>query len=106
MAGPEEEYVQKFETLQLHAGQEPDPTTKSRAVPIYATTVGTSWLPLSRFLMLPGLICGGNGIWERLDDAEREILANDRGRASPSMIPPMAPASSGSRSLAISTVGL
>ncbi|KAG6028879.1 hypothetical protein E4U40_000784 [Claviceps sp. LM458 group G5] len=27
-----------FETLQLHAGQEPDPTTKSRAVPIYATT--------------------------------------------------------------------
>jgi O-acetylhomoserine (thiol)-lyase len=28
----------RFETLQLHAGQEPDPTTKSRAVPIYATT--------------------------------------------------------------------
>ncbi len=27
-----------FETLQLHAGQQPDPTTKSRAVPIYATT--------------------------------------------------------------------
>ncbi|PYI13659.1 homocysteine synthase CysD [Aspergillus japonicus CBS 114.51] len=27
-----------FETLQLHAGQEPDPTTKARAVPIYATT--------------------------------------------------------------------
>ncbi|KAK1827563.1 Cys/Met metabolism PLP-dependent enzyme-domain-containing protein [Podospora conica] len=27
-----------FETLQLHAGQEVDPTTKSRAVPIYATT--------------------------------------------------------------------
>merc|ERR1712169_46455 len=27
-----------FETLQLRAGQEPDPTTKSRAVPIYATT--------------------------------------------------------------------
>ena len=27
-----------FETLQLHAGQEPDPATKSRAVPIYATT--------------------------------------------------------------------
>ncbi|KAG0647872.1 O-acetylhomoserine sulfHydrylase [Hyphodiscus hymeniophilus] len=27
-----------FDTLQLHAGQEPDPTTKSRAVPIYATT--------------------------------------------------------------------
>ena len=28
----------KFETLQLHAGQEPDPTTNSRAVPIYQTT--------------------------------------------------------------------
>lgn len=28
----------KFETLQLHAGAEPDPTTKARAVPIYATT--------------------------------------------------------------------
>jgi O-acetylhomoserine/O-acetylserine sulfhydrylase len=28
----------KFETLQLHAGQEVDPTTKSRAVPIYQTT--------------------------------------------------------------------
>jgi O-acetylhomoserine (thiol)-lyase len=27
-----------FETLQIHAGQEPDPTTKSRAVPIYQTT--------------------------------------------------------------------
>jgi O-acetylhomoserine (thiol)-lyase len=28
----------RFETLQLHAGQSPDPTTKSRAVPIYQTT--------------------------------------------------------------------
>ena len=29
----------KFETLQLHAGQEnPDPSTGARAVPIYATT--------------------------------------------------------------------
>ncbi len=30
--------TQKFETLQLHAGQEVDPTTGSRAVPIYQTT--------------------------------------------------------------------
>lgn len=29
---------QRFETLQLHAGQEIDPTTKARAVPIYQTT--------------------------------------------------------------------
>lgn len=29
----------KFETLQLHVGQEsPDPATDARAVPIYATT--------------------------------------------------------------------
>lgn len=28
----------KFETLQLHAGQQVDPTTKARAVPIYQTT--------------------------------------------------------------------
>ncbi len=28
----------KFETLQLHAGQVPDPTTNSRAVPIYQTS--------------------------------------------------------------------
>ena len=30
--------TQRFETLQLHAGQEPDPTTNSRAVPIYQTS--------------------------------------------------------------------
>src|SRR3954452_61852 len=28
----------RFETLQVHAGQEPDPVTHSRAVPIYQTT--------------------------------------------------------------------
>ncbi len=34
--GKERKY--HFETLQLHAGQKPDPTTKSRAVPIYQTS--------------------------------------------------------------------
>ena len=34
--GTERNY--KFETLQLHAGQQPDPTTGARAVPIYQTT--------------------------------------------------------------------
>src|SRR5450830_1903597 len=29
---------QKVETLALHAGQEPDPSTGARAVPIYQTT--------------------------------------------------------------------
>ncbi|MCL2024401.1 MAG: O-acetylhomoserine aminocarboxypropyltransferase/cysteine synthase [Coriobacteriia bacterium] len=33
-----EEKHYRFETLQLHAGQEPDPATNSRAVPIYQTT--------------------------------------------------------------------
>ncbi|KAF2261688.1 hypothetical protein CC78DRAFT_546511 [Lojkania enalia] len=33
-----EELSRNFETLQLHAGQSPDPATNSRAVPIYATT--------------------------------------------------------------------
>ncbi|KAJ0124911.1 hypothetical protein N8I77_005899 [Diaporthe amygdali] len=32
------ELSKHFETLQLHGGQEPDPATNSRAVPIYATT--------------------------------------------------------------------
>jgi O-acetylhomoserine/O-acetylserine sulfhydrylase-like pyridoxal-dependent enzyme len=30
--------TQRPETLALHAGQQPDPTTNSRAVPIYQTT--------------------------------------------------------------------
>ena len=28
----------KFETKQIHSGAAPDPTTKSRATPIYQTT--------------------------------------------------------------------
>ncbi len=37
--GPGNKSGYKFETLQLHVGQEqPDPTTDSRAVPIYLTT--------------------------------------------------------------------
>ncbi len=33
----ESEHTYKFDTLVLHGGQEPDPTTGSRAVPIYQT---------------------------------------------------------------------
>ena len=36
MSQPSPSY--RFETLQVHAGQEPDPVTNSRAVPIYQTT--------------------------------------------------------------------
>lgn len=38
MSTHEEDRNLKFETLQLHAGQESDPATGSRAVPIYQTT--------------------------------------------------------------------
>ena len=38
MTGNGKERNYKYETLQVHAGQIPDPTTKSRAVPIYQTT--------------------------------------------------------------------
>ena len=38
MSNNGEEKHYKFETLQLHAGQEPDSATGSRAVPIYQTT--------------------------------------------------------------------
>ncbi|AXJ01572.1 O-acetylhomoserine sulfhydrylase [Cyclonatronum proteinivorum] len=38
MSNPTKPRNYRFETLQLHAGQEPDPTTGSRAVPIYQTT--------------------------------------------------------------------
>jgi O-acetylhomoserine/O-acetylserine sulfhydrylase-like pyridoxal-dependent enzyme len=34
----ETEHKLHFDTLQLHAGQSPDPTTNACAVPIYATT--------------------------------------------------------------------
>ncbi|KAI9027575.1 Cys/Met metabolism PLP-dependent enzyme-domain-containing protein [Phycomyces nitens] len=38
MSNAPEEYKYHFDTLQVHAGQVVDPTTNSRAVPIYATS--------------------------------------------------------------------
>ncbi len=38
MATNGKQHNYRFETLQLHAGQQPDPTTGARAVPIYQTT--------------------------------------------------------------------
>lgn len=75
----------KFETLQLHVGQEnPDPATDSRAVPIYATTsyvFKDSAQAASRF----GLTEGGN-IYTRLmnptsDVFEKRIAALEGGAA-------------------------
>ncbi|MBR6408345.1 MAG: O-acetylhomoserine aminocarboxypropyltransferase/cysteine synthase [Clostridia bacterium] len=75
----------KFETLQIHVGQEsPDPATDSRAVPIYATTsyvFKDSATAAGRF----GLTEGGN-IYTRLmnptsDVFEKRIAALEGGAA-------------------------
>lgn len=63
----------KFETLQLHVGQEqPDPATDSRAVPIYQTTsyvFHNSAHAAARF----GLTDAGN-IYGRLTNSTQEVL--------------------------------
>lgn len=69
-------------TLALHAGQEPDPTTKSRAVPIYATTSYT-FDSTDHAASLFGLTEFGN-IYSRLmnptvDVLEKRLAALDGG---------------------------
>lgn len=63
----------KFETLQVHAGQEtPDPATDARAVPIYASSsfvFGDSQNAADRF----GLRAGGN-IYGRLTNPTQDIF--------------------------------
>ena len=63
----------KFETLQLHVGQEtPDPVTDARAVPIYATTsyvFHNSEHAAARF----GLTDAGN-IYGRLTNSTQDVL--------------------------------
>ena len=63
----------KFETLQVHAGQEtPDPATDARAVPIYASTsfvFGDSQNAADRF----GLRAGGN-IYGRLTNHTQDVF--------------------------------
>lgn len=65
----------KFETLQLHVGQEnPDPATDARAVPIYATTsyvFKNSADAAARF----GLADAGN-IYGRLTNSTQDVLEN------------------------------
>ena len=73
----------KAETINCFASQEPDPTTNARAVPIYATTV---ILDLSKESFI--------------ESSTLKKLS----RAMYSMTVRMEPASSGSRSLGISTV--
>ena len=63
----------KFETLQLHVGQEqPDPATDARAVPIYQTTsyvIRNSAHAAARF----GLADAGN-IYGRLSKSTQDVL--------------------------------
>ena len=67
------EHTYKFETLQLHVGQEqPDPATDARAVPIYATTsyvFHDSAHAAARF----GLSDAGN-IYGRLTNSTQEVF--------------------------------
>ena len=81
----------KFETLQVHAGQEhPDPATDARAVPIYATTsyvFKDSAQAAGRF----GLTEGGN-IYSRLMNPtssvfEERVAALEGGAAALATVP-------------------
>ena len=72
----------RFETIQLHAGQEtPDPASDARAVPIYQTTsyvFKNSAHAAARF----GLADAGN-IYGRLRSEERRVGKECRSRWSP-----------------------
>ncbi|CAJ2511522.1 Uu.00g071470.m01.CDS01 [Anthostomella pinea] len=79
-----EELSKNFETLQLHAGHEPDSATNSRAVPIYATTSFT-FNDSAHGARLFGLQENGN-IYSRLmnptvDVFEKRIAALEGGAA-------------------------
>ena len=62
----------KFETLQIHAGQKPDPTTGSRAVPIYQTTA-YNFQNAEHAAKLFGLQAFGN-IYTRLMNPTTDVL--------------------------------
>ena len=65
----------KFETLQLHVGQEaPDPATGARAVPIYQTT-SYVFQDCAQAAARFGLAEGGN-IYGRLTNSTQEVLEN------------------------------
>ena len=65
----------KFETLQLHVGQEaPDPATGARAVPIYQTT-SYVFRDCAQAAARFGLAEGGN-IYGRLTNSTQEVLEN------------------------------
>ncbi|KAG9008695.1 Homocysteine synthase [Tulasnella sp. JGI-2019a] len=74
----------EFDTLQLHAGQVPDPTTNARAVPIYSTT-SFVFNDSEHAADLFGLRAFGN-IYSRIgnptvDVFEKRVAALERGAA-------------------------
>ncbi|GIW37913.1 MAG: hypothetical protein KatS3mg074_311 [Meiothermus sp.] len=76
----------RFETLQLHAGYSPDPTTGARQVPIYATT-SYQFKDADHAARLFGLQEFGN-IYTRImnpttDVLEKRIAALEGGGSSP-----------------------
>ena len=79
----EKTLAQKFETLQVHAGQVVDPATGARAVPIYQTTSyvfdnadhGAALFALQQRFRGPALVMGIDSdvlypTWEQLEVAE------------------------------------
>ena len=74
----------KFETLQIHAGQEPDPATGARAVPIYQTTAFV--YPDSKTAAARFSLTEGGNIYTRLtnptwDVFEKRMAALEKGAA-------------------------
>ena len=71
--------TQGFETLALHGGQEPDPTTNARAVPIYQTT-SYVFNDSDHAANLFGLQEFGN-IYTRIMNPTNDVLREARRRA-------------------------
>jgi O-acetylhomoserine (thiol)-lyase len=74
----------KFETLQIHAGQEPDPATGARAVPIYQTTAFV--YPDSKTAAARFSLTEGGNIYTRItnptwDVFEKRMAALENGAA-------------------------
>ncbi|HWG85678.1 MAG TPA: PLP-dependent transferase, partial [Deinococcales bacterium] len=67
-----EERTPKFETLQIHAGQQPDSATGARAVPIYQTT-SYNFQNAQHAADLFGLRAFGN-IYSRIMNPTNDVL--------------------------------
>ena len=64
-----------FDTLMIHGGQEPDPTTGSRAVPIYQTT-SYVYQSAQHAADIFNLVAPGH-IYSRIDNPTVDVLENE-----------------------------